>query len=340
MKISWMSLLFCSVLILGLSGCQDSNEDDTTDVGNWIRTTPFKGSRRSGAVVFTIDSKAYIALGYNGSEYFTDVYEYDLSLGFWKTKAPFPGTPRESAVSFSIGGKGYVGLGYNRDEDKEELKDFWEYDPATDTWTQLNDFGGSARYNAVGFAIGSKGYVGTGNDGSNYNGDFWEYNPDDDSWTEIVSYPGQKREQATVFIIAGKAYICTGRNNGVTDIDFWEFDPSAKTWTSRTPTDDESYYSVFTSAVHRYNAVSFTINGMGYIATGISSTGVADNTVYQYDPSTQEWTSMQSFEGSARSQAVTFTLDGRVFVGTGASGSSRFDDIWEFRPDEEYNEND
>ena len=44
------------------------------------------------------------------------------------------------------------------------LKDFWEYDPATNAWTQKADFGGTARYGAVGFSIGSKGYIGTGSD--------------------------------------------------------------------------------------------------------------------------------------------------------------------------------
>src|SRR4051812_5693538 len=143
MKISWMSFLLCSLLICVSIGCKD-NSDDTTEVGNWIRSTPFKGSRRSGASVFVIDDKAYVALGYNGDEYFTDVYEYDITLGFWKTKSAFPGVPRERAVAFSLNGKGYLGTGYNRDQEKEELRDFWEYDPATDTWTQLNDFGGTA----------------------------------------------------------------------------------------------------------------------------------------------------------------------------------------------------
>ena len=44
--------------------------------------------------------------------------------------------------------------------------DFWEYDPATNTWTQKADFGGTARQYATGLSIGSKGYIGTGN-GSN-----------------------------------------------------------------------------------------------------------------------------------------------------------------------------
>ena len=44
------------------------------------------------------------------------------------------------------------------------MKDFWEYDPAANTWTQKADFVGVARISAVGFSIGSKGYIGTGYD--------------------------------------------------------------------------------------------------------------------------------------------------------------------------------
>lgn len=339
MKHSRTSLVLFSLMILINLSCHN-DPTDTSAIGNWIRSTPFKGSRRSGAVVFTIGNKAYIGLGYNGDQYFTDMYEYDLDLGFWKTMAPFTGVPRERAVAFAIDGKAYIGLGYNRDQDKEELGDFWMYDPAADTWTQLNNFGGSPRYNAISFAINGKGYVGTGNDGSNYDGDFWEYDPVADSWQEIVSYPGQKREEAATFVLDGKAYVCTGRNNGITDNDFYEFDPATKTWTNRTPTTDVDYYSSFTSAVHRYGAVAFPLNGMAYVCTGINSAGTADNTAWQYDPTTQQWTSVTSFEGAGRTDAVAYILGGRVFVGTGQSGSSRYDDIWEFRPDEEYNVND
>ena len=56
-------------------------------------------------------------------------------------------------------------------------KDFWEYDPSTNTWTQKLDFGGTARHGAVGFAIGNKGYIGTGYNGTSGTKDFWEYNP-------------------------------------------------------------------------------------------------------------------------------------------------------------------
>jgi N-acetylneuraminic acid mutarotase len=336
------SFLFLLVLltILCFPSCDNNDDPDDAEVGNWVKTTPFKGSRRSGAIVFTIGNKAYVGLGYDGDEYFTDFYEYDLDLGFWQTKTSFPGIPRERAVAFSINGKGYIGLGYNRDQTKEELGDVWEYDPATNNWKQLNNFGGTARYNAVGFSIGTKGYVGTGNDGSNYNGDFWEYEPVTDTWQEIVSYPGQKREEAIAFVLEGKAYLCTGRNNGTHDNDFWEFDPESKTWTSRKPDDEEDYYDEFTTAVRRHSAVAFVMDGKGYIATGTGSAGTVDNTVWEYNPQTQVWDEKTSFEGTARAYAVAFVLGGRTFLGTGQSGSSRFDDIWEFNPLDEYEEND
>jgi N-acetylneuraminic acid mutarotase len=309
-------------------------------LGNWVRTTPFKGSRRGGSVSFTIGEKAYVGLGYSGDKYLADFYEFDANLGFWKDRAAFPGVPRERAVSFSMNGKGYVGLGYNRDEDNEELADFWEYDPAANEWTQLNNFGGTARFNAIGFAVGDKAFVGTGNDGSNYLGDFWEYTPSTDTWQEIISYPGQKREEGLVFVLEGKAYVCGGKNNGLTDTEFWEFDPELKSWTNRRPSSDEDYYDEFVAAVRRYGAIAFTYNGKAYITTGIGSTGIADNSLFEFEPVSRGWDQQTAFEGSARAYGVAFVLSDQIYVGIGQSGSTRFDDFWLFRPYEEYDEED
>ena len=88
-------------------------------------------------------------------------------------------------------------------------KDFWEYDPAANTWTQKADFGGTARYGAVGFSIGSKGYIGTGYDGS-YIKDFWEYDPAANTWTQKADFGGTARYGAVGFSIGSKGYIGTG----------------------------------------------------------------------------------------------------------------------------------
>jgi len=58
-------------------------------------------------------------------------------------------------VGFSIGDKGYIGTG----GDPGGVNDFWEYDTTANTWTMKAFFGGTARYGAVGFSIGSFGYL-------------------------------------------------------------------------------------------------------------------------------------------------------------------------------------
>jgi len=57
------------------------------------------------------------------------------------------------------------------------LKDLWEWDQATNVWTRKTDFGEMHRYNAIGFSIGNKGYIGTGNGNGKNLKDFLEFDP-------------------------------------------------------------------------------------------------------------------------------------------------------------------
>lgn len=90
---------------------------------------------------------------------------------------------------------------------------------AQDTWTQVANFGGTARYGAVGFSIGSKGYIGTGYD-TGYKNDFWQYDPATDSWTQKADFGGSARYFAVGFSIDSKGYIGTGDDGSYTK-DFW-----------------------------------------------------------------------------------------------------------------------
>src|SRR4051812_25092276 len=80
-----------------------------------------------------------------------------LGQGSWMRKADFGGISRTGAVGFSIGMKGYIGTG--SDDASAFYKDFWQYDPVSNTWTQKADFGGGVRGYAVGFSMGSKGFI-------------------------------------------------------------------------------------------------------------------------------------------------------------------------------------
>ena len=57
------------------------------------------------------------------------------------------------------------------------------------TWTQKANFGGFGRWLAVGFSIGHKGFIGTGQDlNNNYRKDFWEYDTSTNTWSQKADF--------------------------------------------------------------------------------------------------------------------------------------------------------
>ena len=178
---------FTNHVIYTVTAADSSTRDYTvtvTRVAGWTQKANFGGTARWGAIGFSIGTKGYIGTGneqYAGVDNVRkDFWEYDPTANNWTQKADFGGAGRESAVGFSIGTKGYIGTGMSvfatAPFTLTYYKDFWEYNPTADIWTQKADFGGTARESAVGFSIGTNGYIGTGGDPS-YTKDFWEYDP-------------------------------------------------------------------------------------------------------------------------------------------------------------------
>ncbi|MBL7965854.1 MAG: galactose oxidase [Prolixibacteraceae bacterium] len=320
--------------LLLLAACNSTEEDP---LGNWVKKSDFEGLPRGSAVSFVIDDKAYVGLGYNDDdddEYLNDFWVYSISTDSWDKVADFPGAGRTAAVSFTINGKGYVGTGF---DGNNKLSDIWEYDPTKNKWTQKDNFLGGARYKAVAFALNNYGYIGTGyGDDSTDKIDFYRFDPTaaaGSQWVKVQSIGGSKRRGATAFTYNGKAYVCTGINNGVTLTDMWEYDPSANTWTKKVDLDDDDDW-----AIVRQNASSFVLDGKAYVFLGEKSGTLSD--VWEYDFSADTWTVKTDFEGAARVNAVSFTVGSKAILTTGQSGSYYLDDVWEFRPFEEYDEYD
>lgn len=329
-------LLSCAIISIPIfTACNVGSDEEDEKLGNWIRRSDFEGVARSNAVSFTIGNYAYVGLGYDGDDDLRDFWRYDPALDFWQKVDSFPGIARRAAVAFSIGDKGYIGTGYNSELPVEELNDFWEFNPAAPSgqqWTRKADFMGSARYNAIGFFVNNKGYIGTGYDG-NWLKDFYEYDPTNDKWTQIVSLGGSKREEAIAFVIENKAYVTTGRNNGAYVYDLWAFDSSTAQWTQKLDIDEEDDY-----VVYRNGAVAASLNGLGYVFTGTNGTSLG--TVWEYDPTSDTWEEKTALEGSVRTNAVSFVVNGRLFIATGNYGGTRLDDTWEFKPMDDYDEDD
>jgi N-acetylneuraminic acid mutarotase len=197
---------------------------------SWSQKANFGGEPRDAATGFSIGNKGYLGTGFLGQR---DFWEYDPgtpgSLGAWTQKASlYPGTDGSwFSVGFSIGGKGYIGTGFYFDR----RKNFLEYDPAANTWTQKADFGGTPRSQAVGFVIGNKGYIGTGSDNSGNNSDFWEYNPTSyniPAYSNAVPNTGSLPTQISDAIWTKNPLNITYTNNAISKVGIGFVNPTEK----------------------------------------------------------------------------------------------------------------
>src|SRR6185503_10964088 len=130
---------------------------------------------------------------------------------------------------------------------------------AQDTWTKKVSFGGTARDDAFGFSIGSKGYIGGGTSNNGSFSDFWEYDPISAAWMQKADFGGGVRYAAAGFSIGNKGYIGTGGDGSIHPSNtFWEYDPFTNVWTQKADFGGGG----------RLWAVGFSIGGKGYIGTG------------------------------------------------------------------------
>ena len=320
--INWTLGLLCVGWAGLLAGC--SNSSTTSILGDWTKKSELEGVARYAATSFVIGNIAYMGTGADVSNNrLTDFWAYDPAKNAWTQQANFGGVGRFSAVGFSVGTKGYIGTGV--DASSNRLKDFWEYDQATNKWKQVADFGGTARQEAVAFTIGNKGYVGTGFD-SNYLKDMWSFDPTKNTWTKVASYGGAKRRGAISFVINGMAYVGTGNNNNANQRDWYVYDATQDLWTQKAD------FTTDQAALARSYAVGFAIGSKGYITLGTLDGGANSKTVWQYDPTTDIWSTLGDFEGATRTYAVGFAINGKGYVTTGGSGSGRYDDLLDFDP--------
>ena len=102
--------------------------------------------------------------------------------------------------------------------------------------------------------------------------------------------------------------------------------------------DDDDYDDDYTSIARSYGA-TFVINGLGYLTCGENG-GSGMTTCWEYNPAKDLWTERSPFEAGTRSEAIGFSLNNRGFVLTGKSGTYQYDDMWEFFPRDEADEND
>ncbi|SEN84055.1 Galactose oxidase, central domain [Niastella yeongjuensis] len=312
----------------------DSSSDDLT--GNWSVAADFKGDSRSEAATFVINDIAYVLTGTSKNGVYNDMYAFDVTNSNWTKKAAMPASAaRNSAVAFTINGKGYVGTGYQGDiKSDKNLKDFWEYDPATETWTEMDTLPGEARFDAASFVINGKAYVCGGFDNNKAFNDCFEFDPSQPKgfqWKEKASF-SHKTYAGLAFTLNNKGYLVTGTNNSEVQKELYEYDADQNLWTTKRPLynfSNDPYDDHYTSIV-RQNGVAFTLDKYAFIALG-SNSGYVGST-WAYDADADTWKEYTGFEAKTRDGAVAFTVKNRAFVLTGITGTLYLDNMFEFNP--------
>jgi len=125
--------------------------------------------------------------------------------------------------------------------------------------------------------IGNKAYVGGGyansanlpEDFYSFDGTNWaalgDLKRDDDGKTYDV-----RKYNAGAFVIGNKGYVVSGKSGASITNTVWAYDPSSDTW-------DDKHQSLPFDA--REKSVSFSLNGKGYISTGVNGSFIFDNTL-------------------------------------------------------------
>lgn len=155
--------------------------DDDNDA--WVQKVSIGGAKRTNAFAFELNGKGYVGGGQNNGIFESDFWEYDPETDTWEGKNDLINDDeddgddysllRNSTSTFTIAGYAYIVGGST----SEMLSDVWEYEPVSDTWTSKTAFEGVAREDAIGFAVGSYGYVTTGRSLSLRFDDIWMFDP-------------------------------------------------------------------------------------------------------------------------------------------------------------------
>ena len=369
--------LFVLLLVSIVFSCTRTNLNYTQN-GNWANRTTFGGTNGVGvgyAASFVIGNNAYVGTGVNPqfpAQKLQAMFMYtpgkigsgvggvdsEAAQGVWTAIANFPGLPRSNAIGFSAGGLGCIGAGLANDG-ITPYADFWTYNPASGTWTQVDSLNDGTksypRYDAASFSFDTVGYVLTGTDGFNYFGDVWRFSPATGQFTRQLDYPGNKRSGAVTFMYQGQGYIVTGHTPDVKwassnlAYDFWRFNPNSVntdiTWirlrdifNTQPGTYDDGYANIV-----RTNGTGFVILGTqggdkGYVTCGAN--GATDiNFTWEYDFASDTWGEKAPFKGTNRTGAVGFNVQNRGFVTTGlnAGAQAAYTDCYEWFPNSVYN---
>lgn len=194
---------------------------------------------------------------------------------------------------------------------------------------QIPELSGAPRKSACAFVIGTKVYVGLGeNQYGRCLADFWVWETNGGAWSEVTGAVRDNlgntmvaRQSAVAFSIDSLGYVGTGiDDNSNLYNDFWSYSPTTNRWTLLS--------NDTLPATRRYGSIAFSINHLGFVGCGDDNINY-DNDFYKFNPTLhpgQRWTEI-TFPGDKRVNGGVFVIGPKAYVCTGMNGGQLVNDL-------------
>ena len=143
-------------------------------------------------------------------------------------------------------------------------------------------------------------------------------NPTSNSYMRLLDHPGNLNTVAVS--------VQAGNNIYAGFVNWWKYDVEANTWTSSpAPTDKV------------VRAMSFTINGKGYLFGGAVMGGPHSNRLQVFDETTNSWSFATPMPANGRSDAAVFVWSNKAYIAGGIDNDALgmntvAQQLWEYNP--------
>lgn len=286
------------------------------DLGHWEQRAPFPLAATEVSAA-AIGDKIYVVCGITPDNLRSNrLFVYDTVTDAWAERARIPiALGADHCNLAASGGKLYL-LGAIRIGRGFLTNRTYEYDPATDQWSEVGRMDIPRAASAVG-VMGHLIYVAGGEAAQDSGTAFAVFNTQTGRWAGLPKLP-ETRTHLAGGVVNGKFYAIGGRIGRINTVrgDVFEYDPATNQWTRKAP-----------MPTPRGGIAAAVVNGRILVFGGEGPSGRPEATyeeVEEYDPTTDTWRALAPMPTPRHGFYGAATGDGRVFLpggGPRAGGS-------------------
>lgn len=257
------------------------------------------------------------------------IWKYTPSSNSWKKISRFPGVPRIEPVRFSIGSRLYMGMGaiLVNGNYRQYQRDFWEYDPAADSWRKLCDFPRGDCLVMGAFESEGKGYLIFTDDTQYPETILFSYDPAEDLWKKKTDFPGVRLSRTLFLTVRHRLFLLArsypyGEDNLFPRV-LWEYELDTNTWFRKTDF----------PGVGKWSPVGFVVDdrlyaGYGEVVGSDEMWRLLDE-LWEYNIDKDIWEIRSSFTAKPYLVSLSFSVGGTGYMGSAEMG------LWKYTPEKD-----